>query len=141
MTEIRPTVWAWVDFMVSLAAIMNRMVQYEGVDPNVTRAFSALADPARMAIIDRLGEGPASVSDLAEPAGMSLTGMKKHLRILEDAKLVKTEKRGRTRFCELSAEGFDEAAFWLDEFRRRRHKQLNRLEELIEKRKKERENE
>jgi DNA-binding transcriptional ArsR family regulator len=90
-----------------------------------------------MAIIDRLGDGAASVSDLAEPAGMSLTGMKKHIRILEEAKLVTTEKRGRVRYCELSAEGFDEAAFWLDEFRRRRHRQLNRLEDLIEKRKQE----
>ena len=100
--------------------------------------FSALADPARMAIIDRLEDGPASVTDLAEPAGMSLTGMKKHIRILEDAKLVTTEKRGRVRFCELSTEGFDEAAFWLDEFRRRRHRQMNRLEAVIERRKRER---
>ena len=99
--------------------------------------FSPLADPARMAIVDRLGEGPASVSELAEPAGMTLTGMKKHVRILEEAKLVRTEKQGRTRVCELSEEGFDEAAFWLDEFRRRQHRKLNRLEQAIEKRKRE----
>ena len=117
------------------------MVQYsDATAGSAVRAFSALADPARMAIIDRLGEGPASVSELAEPAGMSLTGMKKHLRILEEAGLVNTEKQGRTRVCELSSEGFDEAAFWLDEFRRRRHKQMNRLEDLIEKRKKEKSN-
>ena len=90
-----------------------------------------------MAIVDRLGEGPASVSELAEPAGMTLTGMKKHVRILEEAKLVMTEKQGRTRVCELSEEGFDEAAFWLDEFRRRQHRKLNRLEQAIEKRKRE----
>jgi len=104
----------------------------------VERAFAALADPARMAILDRLGDGAASISELAEPAGMSLTGMKKHIAILEEAKLVTTEKRGRTRWCELSAEGFDEAAFWLDEFRRRQHQKLNRLERAIEKRKQER---
>lgn len=90
-----------------------------------------------MAILGRLGEGGASISELADPAGMSLTGMKKHIGILEEARLVATEKRGRTRWCELSNEGFDEASFWLEEFRRRRHQQLDRLEEAIEKRKQE----
>jgi DNA-binding transcriptional ArsR family regulator len=118
------------------------MVQYlKGDAGSAERAFAALADPARMAILDRLGEGAASISDLAEPAGMSLTGMKKHIRILEEAGLVTTEKRGRTRWCELSTRGFDEAAFWLDEFRRRQHQKLNRLEEAIEKRKREKEQE
>lgn len=97
-----------------------------------------MADPVRMGVLDRLGEGGASVSDLAGPAGMSLTGMKKHIGILEEAGLVRTEKRGRTRWCELATEGFDEAAFWLEEFRRRRHEQLNRLEEVVERRKRER---
>lgn len=100
--------------------------------------FSALADPARMAILERLADGGCSISDLAEPAGMSLTGMKKHVGQLEAAGLVKTEKRGRVRWCELADEGFDEAAFWLDEFRRRRHRQLNRLENVIERKKRER---
>ena len=68
---------------------------------------------------------------------MTLTGMKKHLRILEEARLVTTEKQGRTRVCQLSNEGFDEAAFWLDEFRRRQHQKLDRLEKAIEKRKQE----
>jgi len=112
------------------------MVQYSDT---AGKAFGALADPARMAILDRLGEGGASISDLAEPAGMTLTGMKKHVAILEEAKLVTTEKRGRTRWCELSSEGFDEAAFWLDEFRRRQHQKLDRLERAIEKRKKQQE--
>ncbi len=109
------------------------MVQQQALD----RAFAALADETRRNILTRLGDGPATITELAEPAGISLTGMKKHLGILEEAGLVSTEKRGRTRVCELSNEGFDEAAFWLDEFRRRRHKQMNRLEDLIEKRKKE----
>ncbi|MBN8870163.1 MAG: helix-turn-helix transcriptional regulator [Solirubrobacterales bacterium] len=119
------------------------MVQYldRQSSESAGRAFAALADPVRMAVLDRLGTGGASISELAEPAGMSLTGMKKHIRILEEAKLVTTEKRGRTRWCELAAEGFDEAAFWLDEFHRRRHRQLNRLEEAIEKRKREKEQE
>lgn len=113
------------------------MVQYQKTE----ETFAALGDPVRMATLERLGEGGASISELAEPAGMSLTGMKKHIRILEEANLVRTEKRGRTRWCEISSEGFDEAAFWLDEFRRRRHKQLNRLEEVIERKKREKRNE
>lgn len=116
--------------------IVNRMVQYlDERAGSAERAFAALADPVRLAVLDRLGEGGASISELAGPAGMTLTGMKKHIRILEEAGLVRTEKRGRTRWCELATEGFDEAAFWLDEFRRRRHQQLNRLEEAIEKKK------
>lgn len=114
------------------------MVQYSDETLAAGRAFAALADPVRMGIVDRLGEGGASISDLAGPAGITLTGMKKHVAILEEARLVATEKRGRTRWCELADEGFDEAAFWLDEFRRRRHRQMNRLEEVIERKKRER---
>jgi len=114
------------------------MVQYSKKTRAAGRAFGALGDPVRMAVIERLGSGGASISELAAPAGMTLTGMKKHVAILEEARLVTTEKRGRTRWCELSEEGFDEAAFWLDEFRRRRHSQLDRLEEVIEKKKRER---
>lgn len=119
--------------------MVNRMVQYLDVrSESAGRAFGALGDPVRLTIVERLGEGPASISELAEAAGMSLTGMKKHVSVLEEAGLVVTEKRGRTRWCDLATGGFDEAAFWLEEFRRRRHQQLNRLEEVIEKRKQER---
>jgi|GEM_PF-532628 DNA-binding transcriptional ArsR family regulator len=114
------------------------MVQYSDKSAAAGRTFGALADPVRMEVIERLRSGGASISELAGPAGMSLTGMKKHVAILEEARLVTTEKRGRTRWCELSDEGFDEAAFWLDEFRRRRHRQLDRLEEVIERKKRER---
>lgn len=117
------------------------MVQYmngqAGSAEAAGRTFAALADPVRLAVIDQLESGGASISELAQPAGISLTGMKKHVRILEEAALVTTEKRGRTRWCELSSEGFDEAAFWLDEFRRRRHRQMNRLEQVIERKKRE----
>src|SRR3954447_4132118 len=70
------------------------MVQYQA---QLEQTFSALADPTRRGILERLGQGSATVSELAEPFGMSLTGLKKHIRILEDAGLVTTEKVGRTR--------------------------------------------
>jgi DNA-binding transcriptional ArsR family regulator len=70
------------------------MVQYSGP---VDLAFAALGDPTRRAVLERLGAGSATISELAEPFGMSLTGMKKHVRLLEEAELVTTEKVGRVR--------------------------------------------
>ena len=71
--------------------ILNSMVQYSPID----RTLAALADPTRRRVLERLGVGSATITELAEPAGMSLTGMKKHVRVLEDAELVTTEKVGR----------------------------------------------
>jgi DNA-binding transcriptional ArsR family regulator len=68
-------------------AIVNSMVQYP---TTADRAFAALADPTRRAVLERLGLGSATISELAEPFGMSLTGMKKHVRLLEAAELVTT---------------------------------------------------
>src|SRR4051794_30337005 len=81
------------------SATVNSMVQYS---PTVDRAFAALADPTRRAVLERLGSGRATISELAEPFGMSLTGMKKHVRLLEEAELVTTEKVGRVRRCMLA---------------------------------------
>jgi len=114
---------------------LNYMVQY----PKVDRTFAALSDPTRQLILNRLGEGSATISELAGPAGMSLTGLKKHVAILEDARLVWTEKVGRTRHCHLDAEGFDEAAFWLEEFRRQWADRFERLDDILERKKKEKE--
>ena len=105
------------------------MVQYQS-DLNST--FSALSDPTRRAILERLGEGSASISELAEPAGMSLTGLKKHVRILEDAELVTTEKRGRTRHCRLGPKGLEDVSQWLESYRRDWDARFDRLEQIIE---------
>ncbi len=64
------------------------MVQY----PQIDRTFAALGDPTRRSILERLGRSSATISELAEPFGISLTGMKKHVRVLEDAELVATKK-------------------------------------------------
>jgi DNA-binding transcriptional ArsR family regulator len=79
----------------------------------VDRVFAALADPTRRAVLERLGGGSATVSELAEPFGMSLTGMKKHIRLLEDAELVTTEKIGRVRRCMLVPYAFEGISTWL----------------------------
>ena len=81
-----------------LTAILNYMVQYSAPQPSaptIDRAFAALADPNRRAVLERLGVSSATISELAEPFEMSLTGMKKHIRLLEEANLVSTEKIGR----------------------------------------------
>jgi DNA-binding transcriptional ArsR family regulator len=79
----------------------------------VDRAFSALADPTRRSVLERLGSGSATISELAEPFGMSLTGMKKHIRLLEEAELVTTEKVGRARRCMLAPYAFEGISAWL----------------------------
>jgi DNA-binding transcriptional ArsR family regulator len=86
------------------------MVQYSRP---VDRAFAALADPTRRAVLERLGSGSATISELAEPFGMSLTGMRKHIRRLEEAELVTTEKVGRARRCMLAPYAFEGISTWL----------------------------
>jgi DNA-binding transcriptional ArsR family regulator len=94
------------------------MVQYKSVD----RTFTALADPTRRAVLERLGRGgTATISELAEPFGMSLTGMKKHIRLLEEANLVATEKVGRARRCTLVPYAFEGISTWLQRLDRFAH--------------------
>jgi DNA-binding transcriptional ArsR family regulator len=105
------------------------MVQYRTVD----KTLAALADPTRRGILERLGrQGEASVSELAEPVGISLTGMKKHLRVLEEAGLVRTEKVGRTRRCRLEPGGLQGLQAWMDSYRTMLEERFDRLGELLE---------
>ena len=110
---------------------MNRMVKYSTLD----RTFSALSDPTRREILERLAHGPATVSELAHPFDISLPGLLKHVRILEDAHLVTTEKQGRTRQCRLGPEQLDDAAQWIATYRRRWEGRLDRLEVYLDKKK------
>ncbi|WP_456826165.1 ArsR/SmtB family transcription factor [Cellulomonas sp. P5_E12] len=100
------------------------MVQHETLD----RIYSALADATRRDILTRLGEGPATIGELAEPHGMSLTGMKKHVQVLEDAGLVSTEKVGRSRQCRLGEERLDDAMAWISFYQRLWERRLDGLE-------------
>ncbi len=110
--------------------ILNLMVQYKST---LDRTFSALSDPTRRAVLERLGRGPATIGELAEPSGMTLTGLKKHVRILEEAELVTTEKVGRARECRLGPGRLDDATSWIETHRRRWERRLDRLEDHIEK--------
>jgi len=105
------------------------MVQYS---QTIDRTFAALADPTRRGMIERLGQGPATITELAEPFGISLTGMKKHVRVLEDAALLTTEKVGRARRCSLSQRPLDDIEEWMETYRRTLDERLDRLGELLE---------
>jgi DNA-binding transcriptional ArsR family regulator len=104
------------------------MVQHSPLD----RTLSALADPTRRGVVERLGRGSATITELAEPAGISLTGMKKHVRLLEDAGLVTTEKVGRTRHCSLGPRRLDDVQEWIDGYRRMLDERLDRFGALLE---------
>lgn len=89
--------------------------------------FAALADPTRLAVVERLADGPLPVSRLAEPFAMAGPSFLKHLRILEAAGLVTTEKRGRVRLVTLAAEPLGWVDRWIDRQRRRWDRRLDRL--------------
>lgn len=82
-------------------------------DPALSLLFHALADPTRRSILTRLAEGPVSVTDLAEPTGLRLPTVMRHLSVLEEAALITTAKDGRVRTCALVPEAFDPARTWL----------------------------
>jgi len=111
--------------------MVNHMVQLQVLD----RTFSALADHTRRDILTRLGHGPASISELAEPFGMSLTGTKKHVQILEDARLVTTEKVGRVRQCRLGPDRLDDVALWIETYRQCWERRIDGLMAYLEQKK------
>ena len=102
---------------------------------SLDQTFSALSDPTRRDILERLARGPATLSELAHPFDISLPGLLKHVRILEAAHLVSTEKKGRTRECRLGSEQLDDAVRWIETYRRRWEGRLNRFEAILEQRK------
>ena len=108
------------------------MVKYSALD----RTFAALADPTRREILERLSDGPASVSELARPFGMSMPGLLKHVRILEQAHLVTTQKQGRVRQCRLDAGHLSDAEDWIQTYRHRWERRLDRLGAYVERHKK-----
>jgi DNA-binding transcriptional ArsR family regulator len=91
------------------------------------RTFAALADPARRAIVDRLAQGPASVSELARPLPMSLPAVMLHLKVLEDCGLVTSQKVGRVRTCRIEPQMLSQAEKWASERRRMWERNLDRL--------------
>jgi DNA-binding transcriptional ArsR family regulator len=105
------------------------MVQYStGLDS----AFAAVADPTRRGILESLGRGDASISQLAFAFDMTLTGIKKHVAVLEDARLVSTKKEGRVRTCRIGPRRLEQEAAWIEKYQQLMDSRFNRLEALLE---------
>lgn len=105
------------------------MVQY--VSPPLDRSFAALSDATRRGIIDELGRADASVTSLADKFQMTLTGMKKHVQVLERAGLVVTQKVGRVRTCQLGKRGLKAEAEWIETHRRLFEARFEALDDII----------
>jgi len=98
---------------------------------NIDRVFHALGDPTRRAIVERLSEGPLSVSRLAKPLEITVAAVVQHLQVLEKSGLVHTEKVGRVRNCRMESSGLSVAEQWIDERRSLWEKRLDRLGQFL----------
>lgn len=106
------------------------MVQYD--QPRFDASFAALSDATRRGVLEQLGRADASISALAEKFHMTLTGMKKHVGVLEQAGLVSTEKIGRVRTCRLGRRGLEEEAAWIERHRRLWAERFDELDLVVE---------
>lgn len=106
------------------------MVQYS--QTRFDASFAALSDATRRGVLERLGRGDTSISDLAQKFHMTLTGMKKHVSVLERAGLVTTEKVGRVRTCKLGRGRLEEEAAWIERYRQLWTARFDALDDVVE---------
>ena len=106
------------------------MVQYIRTGFDVS--FAALSDVTRRGVLERLGRADASITDLAEKFHMTLTGMKKHVGVLEQAGLVTTKKVGRVRTCKLGLRGLEDVAAWIERYRQVWDARFDELDKVVE---------
>ena len=106
------------------------MVQY--ANARLDAAFAALSDPTRRGVLEQLGRADASISDLADKFHMTLTGMKKHVGVLEEAGLVTTEKVGRVRTCKLGPRQLAEETAWIERYRQMWAARFDQLDVVLE---------
>ena len=110
--------------------ILNCMVQYSS--ERLDASFAAISDATRRGVLERLGRGDASITDLAQAFHMTLTGMRKHVGVLEGAGLVTTEKVGRVRTCRLGPRRLDEETVWMEEYRQVWDARFDELDKVVE---------
>lgn len=99
--------------------------------PSLDRVFQALSDPTRRAIVYRLSRGPASVSEIAKPFTMAMPSLLQHLQVLEDSRLIRTEKVGRVRTCWMDPAALDHAEAWIADRRAIWGRRLDRMEAYV----------
>jgi DNA-binding transcriptional ArsR family regulator len=109
---------------------LNQMVQYSAGRLDVS--FAALSDATRRGVLERLGRSDASITDLAETFHMTLTGMRKHVGVLEQAGLVTTQKVGRVRTCKLGPRRLDEETAWIERYRQLWESRFDELDKVVE---------
>jgi len=114
----------------AFAHILNRMVQY--AQARLDDSFAALSDPTRRGVLEQLGRSDASITALAERFHMTLTGMKKHVGILEQVGLVSTEKVGRVRTCKLGPRRLEEETAWLESYQQLWESRFDELDKVVE---------
>jgi len=107
------------------------MEEIEAQDARLDRAFLALADPARRAIIARLSRGPATVNELAEPFAMSKQGVSKHIQVLEGAGLITRSRNGQQRPCHLDPAALEALTAWIDTYRLEAERQFRQLDAVL----------
>jgi DNA-binding transcriptional ArsR family regulator len=110
--------------------ILNRMVQYTRT--RFDASFAALSDATRRGVLEQLGRADASITDLAEKFHMTLTGMKKHVGVLERAGLLTTEKVGRVRTCKLGLRRLEEEAAWIERYHQLWDARFDELDKVVE---------
>lgn len=98
---------------------------------DVNRVFHALSDATRRQMIEKLSEGPVSVSELAKPLGVSLAAVVQHLQLLEECSLVRSEKIGRTRLCRMEPAGLRAVEKWISDRRQQWERKFDRLGDLL----------
>ncbi|MEP7345282.1 MAG: metalloregulator ArsR/SmtB family transcription factor [Gemmatimonadaceae bacterium] len=106
------------------------MVQYTTTRLDIS--FAALSDATRRGVLEQLGRADASITDLADKFHMTLTGMKKHVGVLEQAGLVTTKKIGRVRTCQLGPRRLEEETAWLERYRQRWDERFDELDKVVE---------
>lgn len=115
--------------MAALWMILNHMVQY--AHTHLDASFAALSDVTRRGVLEHLGRADASITDLADRFRMTLTGMKKHVSVLERAGLVVTEKVGRVRTCRLGAGRLEEETAWIERYRMHWDERFDELDRVV----------
>ena len=110
--------------------ILNNMVQY--LESRLDTSFAALSDATRRGVLEELGRSDASITELAEKFRMTLTGMKKHVGVLEKAGFVTTRKIGRVRTCKLGLREMEKEAAWIEGYRQIWEARFNALDTVVE---------
>ena len=110
--------------------MLNHMVQY--TTPRLDASFAALSDATRRGVLEQLGHADSSITDLADKFHMTLTGMKKHVGVLEQAGLVATEKIGRVRICKLGPRRLAEETAWIEQYRKLWASRFDELDKVVE---------